>query len=122
MNILRTATVKARVNAIHSRGSREEIKLIDSPISFPLVNPNRVIVPHYDALVLTLCISSFDVHKVLVDPGSAEYLLQLLAFRQMKLSTGMLNSTERVLSGFNSATTTTLGDITLPVQARPITQ
>ena len=72
--------VKARVNAFHTRGSREETKLINDPISFPPINPNRVIVPHYDELVLTLCISGFDVHRVLVDPGSATYLLQLPAF------------------------------------------
>ena len=68
--LLRVATVKAWVNAVHTRGSREETKPIDGPISFPPVNPNRLIVPHYDALVLTLCISGFDVHRVLVDPSS----------------------------------------------------
>ena len=73
--LLRATIVKARVNAIHMGGSREETKPIDGPISFPLVNPSRVIVPHYDALVLTLCISGFDVHGVLVDPGSVTYLL-----------------------------------------------
>ena len=31
--------------------------------------------PHYDALVLTLCINGFDVHRVLVDLGSAADLL-----------------------------------------------
>ena len=56
--------------------------------------------PHYDALVLTLCISGFDVHRVLVDPGSAADLLQLPAFNKMRLSLGVLNSTERILSGF----------------------
>ena len=69
--LLRAATVKA---------------LVDDPISFPPVNSNKVIMPHYDALVLTLCISSFDVNRVLVDPGSAVDLLQLLAFNQMNLS------------------------------------
>ena len=73
--------------------------------------------PHYDALVLTVCISSFDVHRVLIDLGSASDLLQLPAFNQMKLSLGMLNPTERIVFGFNGATTTTLGDVTLPVQA-----
>ena len=87
--LFRAAMVKARVNAIHTRGSREETKSIDNPISFPLINPNRVIVPHYDALVLTLFISSFDVHMVLVDPGSTIDLLQLPAFNQMKLSSRM---------------------------------
>ena len=49
--------------------------------------------PHYDALVLTLCINGFDVHKALVDPGSVVDLLQLPAFIQTKLSFDMLNST-----------------------------
>ena len=53
---------------------------IDGPISFPLVNLNRVIVPHNDALILTLCINGFDVHRVLVDPSNATDLLQFLAF------------------------------------------
>ena len=69
------ATVKVLVNAIHMRGSCEETKPIDGLISFPAVNSNRVIVPHYDALVLTLCISGFNVHKVFVDPGSTTDLL-----------------------------------------------
>ena len=120
--LLRAATVKARVNAIHTGGRREETKPIDNPISFPLVNPNRVIMPHYGALVLTLCISGFDVHRVLVDPGSATYLLQLPAFNQMKLSSRMLNSAECIIFGFNDVTTTILGDITLPVQAGLVTQ
>ena len=78
--------------------------------------------PHYDALVLTLCINGFDMHRVLVDPGSATDLLQLPAFIQMKLSSDMLNSAGRILFGFNGATTSTLGDVTLPVKARPVTQ
>ena len=78
--------------------------------------------PHYDALVLTLCISGFDVHRVLVDLGSTADLLQLLAFTQMKLSSDMLNSVEGILFCFNGATKKTLGDITLPVKPGPVTQ
>ena len=73
--LLRAATVKARANAIHTEGRHEETKPIDGPIYFPHVNPNRTIVPHYDAPVLTLCISGFDVQRVLVDPGSTVDLL-----------------------------------------------
>ena len=62
--LLRATTVKARINAIHAKGRHKETKLIDGPISFPHVNPNMVIVPHYDAVVLTLCINGFYVHRV----------------------------------------------------------
>ena len=63
------------MNAVHTESSQGEVGSIDNPISFPPINPNRVIVLHYDALVLTLYINGFDVHKVLVDPGSATNLL-----------------------------------------------
>ena len=68
------ATVKAKVNVV-TKSSQGEAKPIDSPISFPSVNPNKVIVPHYDAFVLTLCINGFDVHRVLVDLGNVVDLL-----------------------------------------------
>ena len=55
--LLRAVTVKARLNSIHAEGIYEETKPINGPISFPHVNPNRIIVTHYDALVLTLCIT-----------------------------------------------------------------
>ena len=65
------ASVRSRVNTISDRGDVPTVLLVDSPISFPPINPTRVITPHYDALVLTVCINSFDVHRVLIDPGSA---------------------------------------------------
>ena len=40
----------------------------------------------------------------------------------MKFFLGILNSTGRILSSFNGATTIKLGDVTLPVKAEPITQ
>ena len=78
--------------------------------------------PHYDALVLTLCINGFDVHSILIDPGSAANLLQLPVFKQMKLSLGMLNSIGRTFSSFNGPTTVTLGDVTLPIKVGPVTR
>ena len=57
-----------------------------------------------------------------MDPGSVVDLLQLLTFIQMNLSFDMLNSAGPILSSFNGATTTTLGDVTLPVKVGPVTQ
>ena len=120
--LLRAATVKAQINAIHAEGRHEETKPIGDPISFPPVNPNMIIVRHYDALLLTLCINGFDVHRVLIDLGSATDLVQLPTFKHMKLSLGVVNSAGRVLFDFNGATTITLGDVALLVKARPVTQ
>ena len=118
---MRAATVRARVNTINASNKSKAIQLVDSSISFPPINLSRVITPHHDALVLTLCINNFDVHRVLVDPGSATDLLHLPAFRQMQVSLDKLSSAGKILSGFNRATTLTVGDIALPFKAGPVT-
>ena len=120
--ILRTVSVKARVNIVSTRENTIATQSIDDPISFPPINPTWVITPHYDALVLTVCINSFDVHRVLVDPGSAADLLYLPAFKQMRVPLNHLSFPGRVLSGFNGATTLTVGDISFPVRVGPVTQ
>ena len=111
--LLRVATVRARVNTISTLGNSRTIQPVDGPISFPPIDPSKVITPHHDALVLTLCINNFDVHRVLVDPGSAADLLQIRAFRQMKVPLDKHSSSAIILSGFNGATMLTVGDITL---------
>ena len=110
------------MNAVHTPNSSKAIQQIDGLISFPPINPSWVITPHHDALILTLCINNFDVHRVLVDPGSAGDLLQLSAFRQMNISFDKLSSASRILFGFNGATTVTMGNIALPVKTGPVVQ
>ena len=118
--MLRTASVRARVNTVSAQENITAVQPVDGLISFPPINPTRVITPHYDALVLTIGINGFDVHRVFVDPGNAADLLHLPAFRQMRVPLDHLNSADRVLSGFNGATTLTVGDIAFPVQAGPV--
>ena len=120
--LLRAATVQARVNTIHALDRSRTIQPIEGPISFPPINPSRVITPHHDALVLSLCINNFDVHRVLVDLGSAADLLQLPAFRQMDISFDRMSLASRILSDFNGVTTVTMGDIALPVKVGPVIQ
>ena len=119
--MLRAASVRARVNTIINRGDVPVVLLVDGPISFPPINPTRVITPHYDALVLIVCINSFDVHRVLIDLGSAADLLHFPAFNQMKVPVDHLHSVGRILSGFNGATTLSVGDITFSFKAGPVT-
>ena len=105
--LLRAPTARALVNTIHVPDSSRAIQ----PIT-----------PHHDALVLTLCINDFNVHRVLVNRGSTADLLQLSAFRQMNISFDKLSSVGRILSRFNGVTTVTIGDIALPVKVRPVVQ
>ena len=120
--MLRTASVRARVNTVSAQENITAVQPVDGLIFIPPINPTRVITPHYDALVLTVDINSFDVHRVLVDPGSAADLLHLLAFKQMRVPLDHLSYAGRVLSGFNGATTLTVGDIAFPVQAGSVIQ
>ena len=120
--MLRATSVRARVNTVRVRGDIAAVLPVDDPISFPPINLTRVIIPHYDALVLTVCINNFNVHRVLVDLGSATDLLHLPAFKQMRVLIDHLHYTGRVLSGFNGATTLSVGDITFSVKAGPVTQ
>ena len=115
--MLRAVSVRARVNTVIAQENITSVQPIDDPISFPSINPTRVITPHYDALVLTVGINSFDVHRVLIDPSSAADLLHLPAFKKMRVPLDHLSSPGRVMSGFNGATTLTVGDITFPIQA-----
>ena len=105
------------MNPIIAREDATTDMPVDGPISFPPINPTRVITPHHDALVLTICIDCFDVHRVLIDPGSAADLLHLSVFTADRLC-----SVGRVLSGFNGATTLSIGDIVFSFKAGSVTQ
>ena len=120
--MLHAASVRARVNTISTLESSTTVQPIDGPISFPSINPTWVITPYYDALILTLCINNFDVHRVLIDPGSAVELLHLPSFMQMKIPLNHLSSADRVLSGFNGSTTLMVDDIALSVKVGPVNQ
>ena len=95
---------------------------MDGIITFPPIDPNRVLQPHEDALILTLRISDFDVRRILIDLGNSVDLLQMSTYRKMGLPPSALENLGRILSGFNGASITFLGDIVLLVQTGPITQ
>ncbi|XP_059591682.1 uncharacterized protein LOC132253520 [Vitis vinifera] len=81
----------------------------------------RVASPYRDALILSLEIGDFDVRRILVDPGSSADLVQASVISHMGHSLTGLENPRRILSGFNGASTTSLGDIVLSVQAGPVT-
>ena len=109
------------MNTISDRGDVPAVLPVDDPISFLPINPTRVITPHYDAHALTTCINNFDVHRVLIDLGSATDLLHLPTLKQMRVPIDHLHFAGRVLSGFNGATTLSIRDVTFFVKAGLVT-
>ncbi|RVX05862.1 hypothetical protein CK203_023754 [Vitis vinifera] len=63
----------------------------------------------------------FDVRRILIDPGSSTDLLQASVINHMGLELSGLENLGKILSRFNGAATTSLGDIVLSVQAGPVT-
>ncbi|RVX05884.1 hypothetical protein CK203_023911 [Vitis vinifera] len=63
----------------------------------------------------------FDVRWIIVDPGSSTDLLQASVIKQMGLELSDLENHGWILSGFNEASITSLGDVVLPVQAGLVT-
>nr|CAN61299.1 hypothetical protein VITISV_027058 [Vitis vinifera] len=94
---------------------------IDGTIIFPPVDPTRILQLHRDAFILSLEIGDFDVRRILVDLGSSTDLVQASVISHMGRNLTSLENPGRILSGFNGASTTSLGDIVLPIQADPVT-
>ena len=118
--LLRVTSIRERVSSIQPELVDRGMRPIDGVITFPLVDPNPVLQPHQDVLILTLGINDFDVRRILVDPGSSADLLRMSAFKQMGFTPSALENPRRILLEFNGASTISLGNIVLPIQAGPI--
>ncbi|RVW39235.1 hypothetical protein CK203_085118 [Vitis vinifera] len=119
--LLRAASIREHINSIRPGLIGGGPRPIDGTIIFPPVDPTRTLQPHRNALILSLEIWDFDVRRILVDPGSSTDLVQASVVGHMGHSLTGLENPERILSGFNGSSTTSLGDIILPVQAGPVT-
>ncbi|CAL8155820.1 unnamed protein product [Prunus armeniaca] len=75
--------------------------------------------PHNDALVISIQIAQAMVDRIHADEGSAANILQLAVIQQMGLE-AKINKSARSLTGFNGATTVTVGTIDLDVYSPPV--
>ncbi|CAL2252161.1 unnamed protein product [Prunus armeniaca] len=75
--------------------------------------------PHNDALVISIQIAQAMVDRIHADDGSAANILQLTVIQQMGLE-AKINKSAKSLTGFNGATTVTVGTIELDVYAPPV--
>ncbi|CAL8117995.1 unnamed protein product [Prunus armeniaca] len=75
--------------------------------------------PHNDAIVISIQIAQAMVDRIHADEGSAANILQLAVIQQMGLK-AKINKSARSLTGFNDATTVTVGTVDLNVYSSPI--
>ena len=118
--LLRATSVCERVNSIRPGLIGGSTHPIDGTIIFPPMDPTRILQPHCDALILSLGIGDYDMRRILVDPGSSADLLQASVIKQMRLELSGLENPGQILSRFNGAAITSLGDVVLLVQVGPI--
>ncbi|RVX19641.1 hypothetical protein CK203_004953 [Vitis vinifera] len=111
--------VTNRLTKNNEAGSSKPSNQLRQAITFHPIDVNRVLRLHEDALVLTLGVDGFDVRRILVDLGSLIDLLQMSTYKKMGYSPFALENQGHLLSGFNGATMTLLGDVVLPVQVDP---
>ncbi|RVW19915.1 hypothetical protein CK203_114482 [Vitis vinifera] len=119
--LLRAASIRERINSIRPGLTGEGPRPIDGTIIFPPVDPTRTLQPHRDALILSLEIGDFDVRRIWLTQAVRPDLVQASVVGRMGRSLEGLETPGRILSGFNGSSTTSLGDIILPVQAGPVT-
>ena len=104
------------VQNVQLTGSVPKIARRDSPIiGFSEEDARRLHHPHDDALVVTLRVEKYNMHRVLVDNGSSADILYYLAFQQMMINKERLIPTNAPLVGFGGTRVFPLGAITLSV-------
>ena len=97
-------------------GTVPKMARIDNPvIRFSEEDARRLHHPHDDALVVSLRVGDYNMHRVLVDNGSSADILYYLAFQQMKIDKEQLVPINAPLVGFRGTRVFSLGAATLSV-------
>ena len=104
------------VHSVQLTGSIPKMPRIDNPvIRFSEDDSLRLHHPHDDALVVSLQIGDYNMHRVLVDNGSSADILYYSAFQQIRIDRERLTPTNAPLVGFRGTKVFPLGTITLAV-------
>ncbi|XP_016466990.2 uncharacterized protein LOC107789645 [Nicotiana tabacum] len=114
--VIFSATKKTKVSVTHSKRLRE---VTEDDITFTEEDADGLLLPHNDALVISLNVLDFKIKHVLVDPGSLANIIQWRVFEQSNL-TGSIIPAMKLLVGLNLASATTRGDILLPKNAEGV--
>ena len=106
------------VHNIQLMGSVPKIARMDNPvIGFSEEDARRLHHPHDEALIVSLQVGDYNMHRVLVDNDSSANILYYPAFQQMRINRERLIPTNASLVGFGGTRVFPLGTITISVMA-----
>ncbi|XP_070039635.1 uncharacterized protein [Nicotiana tomentosiformis] len=108
-----SAPKKMKVSITHIKRLRED------DITFMDKDAGRLLLPHNDALVISINVLDFKIKHVLVDPESLDNIIQWRVLEQAKL-TGSIIPATKLLAGFNLVSVTTRGEILLLTNAEVV--
>ncbi|XP_060178076.1 uncharacterized protein LOC132608009 [Lycium barbarum] len=103
---------RTKVSIIHEKRTRDYVP--EGSVSFNDEDAKGIIQPHNDALVIFILIFKSQVKRILIDLGSSTNIIWWRVVEQLGLLDQIVPATQ-VLSGFNIASETTKGEISLPV-------
>ncbi|XP_070045809.1 uncharacterized protein [Nicotiana tomentosiformis] len=98
----------------HVKRTRQTLE--DDNITFDDADANGLMIPHNDALVISLLIHDTNVKQVLIDPGSFVNIILLRVVNEMLMGDRVVPKA-RSLSGFDNSTVITKGEIELRTYA-----
>ncbi|XP_077215791.1 uncharacterized protein LOC143850422 [Tasmannia lanceolata] len=101
-----------RANAVHTCSKKMKT---ENEISFSDADLDNLILPHDDALVLTMLVANWEVKKILVDNGISADILYYHAFEKMMIGDDRLKPANSDLFGFSGEVVKVEGQIKLPV-------
>ncbi|XP_077215572.1 uncharacterized protein LOC143850189 [Tasmannia lanceolata] len=100
------------VNAVHTCSKKTKT---ENEISFSDADLDNLILPHDDALVLTMLVPNWEVKKILVANESSADILYYHAFQKMMIGDDRLKPANSNLFGFSGEVVKVEGQIELPV-------
>ncbi|XP_077232452.1 uncharacterized protein LOC143869779 [Tasmannia lanceolata] len=105
-----------QINTVHT--SHKKLK-VENEISFSDADLDNLILPHDDALVITMLVANWELKKILVDNCSSADILYYHAFKQVMVGDDRLQPTNSDLFGFSGEIVKDLRDETRTMINQP---
>nr|XP_016489655.1 PREDICTED: uncharacterized protein LOC107809518 [Nicotiana tabacum] len=107
-------TETMRIQSV-TRGKRIRKEVSEDDITFIEVDVDELLLPHNDALVISLNGLDFKIKHVLVDPKTSANIIQWRVLEQATFTRNIIWAT-KLLAGFNLTSVMTRGEILFPTR------